>query len=374
MLMAGEASGDALGMELIEAMRVEKGELDVFGAGGMQMKSAGVDVEIDLTEHAVVGIWEAVRHYGKFKRFFNRLLNLAMEKQPDAIVCIDNPGFNLRFVRAIRERSSKTDWRPKIIYYISPQLWAWHESRVHQIERDVDLLLSIFPFEKEWYSKRAPGFPVEFVGHPLCDRYPDMDFNDPQQMSMPPKLLLLPGSRAKEVGRHLRVMVDAAKRIDAVPLIVLPNNSLVAQAKLHVPEISDWDIKVGGLPEALADSDLAIASSGTVTLECAWFRVPTVVLYKTSWITYFLGKLFLKVNHIAMPNLLAGREVFPEYIQRDASAENLAREADRFIHDSTRREQLCNQLGEIADSLGGKGAAERASKAVWRLVDDSIRI
>ncbi len=374
MLMAGEASGDTLGMELIEAMRVEKGELDVFGAGGMQMKSAGVDVVIDLTEHAVVGIWEAVRHYGKFKRFFNKLLNLAMEKQPDAIICIDNPGFNLRFVRAIRERSSKTDWRPKIIYYISPQLWAWHESRVHQIERDVDLLLSIFPFEKEWYSKRAPGFPVEFVGHPLCDRYPNMDIQDPQEMSNPPKLLLLPGSRAKEVGRHLRVMVDAAKRIDAVPLIVLPNNSLVAQAKLHVPEISDWEIKVGGLPEALAGSDLAIASSGTVTLECAWFRVPTVVLYKTSWITYFLGKLFLKVNHIAMPNLLAGCEVFPEYIQRDASAENLAREADRFIHDSTRREQLHSQLGKIADSLGGKGAAGRASKAVWRLVNDSIRI
>ena len=374
MLMAGEASGDTLAMELIEAMRAEKGELDAFGAGGIQMKKAGVDVAIDLTEHAVVGIWEAIRNYGKFKRFFNRLLNLAMEKQPDAIICIDNPGFNLRFVRAIRERSSKTDWRPKIIYYISPQLWAWHESRVHQIERDVDLLLSIFPFEKEWYSKRAPGLPVEFVGHPLCDRYPDMDFRDPQEISKPPKLLLLPGSRAKEVGRHLGVMVDAAKRVNATPLIVLPNNSLVAQAKLHVPEISDWDIRVGGLPEALAGSDLAIASSGTVTLECAWFRVPTVVLYKTSWITYFLGKLFLKVNHIAMPNLLAGCEVFPEYIQRDASAENLAREADRFIHDSTRREQLHSQLGKIADSLGGKGAAGRASKAVWRLVNDSIRI
>jgi lipid-A-disaccharide synthase len=338
------------------------------------MKKAGVDVAIDLTEHAVVGIWEAIRNYGKFKRFFNRLLDLAMEKQPDAIICIDNPGFNLRFVRAIRERSSKADWRPKIIYYISPQLWAWHESRVHQIERDVDLLLSIFPFEKEWYSKRAPGLPVEFVGHPLCDRYPDMDFRDPQEISKPPKLLLLPGSRAKEVGRHLGVMVDAAKRVNATPLIVLPNNSLVAQAKLHVPEISDWDIRVGGLPEALADSDLAIASSGTVTLECAWFRVPTVVLYKTSWITYFLGKLFLKVKHIAMPNLLAECEVFPEYIQRDASADNLAREASRFIHDSARRTQLHDQLGEIIDLLGRKGAAKRASKAVWRLVDDSVRV
>jgi lipid-A-disaccharide synthase len=122
MLMAGEASGDTLAMELFEAMRAEKGNLEVFGAGGSQMKKAGVDVAIDLTEHAVVGIWEAIRNYGKFKRFFNKLLDLAMERQPDAIICIDNPGFNLRFVRAIRERSSKTDWRPKIIYYVSPQL------------------------------------------------------------------------------------------------------------------------------------------------------------------------------------------------------------------------------------------------------------
>ena len=116
MLMAGEASGDTLAMELLEAMRAEKGDLEAFGAGGAQMKKAGVDVAIDLTEHAVVGIWEAIRNYGKFKRFFNKLLELAMERQPDAIISIDNPGFNLRFISAIRERSSKIDWRPKIFY------------------------------------------------------------------------------------------------------------------------------------------------------------------------------------------------------------------------------------------------------------------
>ena len=374
MLMAGEASGDTLAMELFEAMRAEKGNLEVFGAGGSQMKKAGVDVAIDLTEHAVVGIWEAISNYGKFKRFFNKLLDLAMERRPDAIICIDNPGFNLRFVRAIRERALRADWRPKIIYYISPQLWAWHESRVHQIARDVDLLLSIFPFEKEWYAKRAPGFPVEFVGHPICDRYPDLDFKESGKIGSPPRLLLLPGSRVIEVSRHLGVMVDAAKGIDATPLIVLPNDSLVAQAKLQVPEVSDWDIRVGGLHEILPDTDVAIASSGTVTLECAWFKVPTVVLYKTSWITYLLGKIFLKVKHIAMPNLLASREVFPEFIQREANAKNLAREAKIFIDGSDKREQTLVGLEEIAASLGGKGAASRASKAVWRLMDGPIQI
>ena len=374
MFMVGEASGETLAMELLEAMREENGSLEAFGAGGPQMKKAGVDVAIDLTEHAVVGIWEAICNYGKFKRFFNKLLDLAMERRPDAIICVDNPGFNLRFVRAIRERALRADWRPKIIYYISPQLWAWHESRVNQIARDVDLLLSIFPFEKEWYAKRAPGFPVEFVGHPICDRYPDLDYKESGKIGSPPRLLLLPGSRVIEVSRHLEVMVDAAKEIDATPLIVLPNDALVAHAKLQVPEVSDWDIRVGGLQEILLDTDVAIASSGTVTLECAWFKVPTVVLYKTSWITYLLGKLFLKVKHIAMPNLLASREVFPEFIQREANAQNLAREAKMFIDGSGKREQTLVDLEEIAASLGGKGAANRASKAVWRLMDEPIQV
>ncbi|SVC03196.1 uncharacterized protein METZ01_LOCUS256050, partial [marine metagenome] len=140
------------------------------------------------------------------------------------------------------------------------------------------------------------------------------------------------------------------------------------------PEVSDWDIRVGGLHEILPDTDVAIASSGTVTLECAWFKVPAVVLYKTSWITYLLGKLFLKVKHIAMPNLLASREVFPEFIQREANAKNLAREAKMFIDGSDKREQTLVGLEEIAASLGGKGAANRASKAVWRLMDESIQV
>ncbi len=277
-------------------------------------------------------------------------------------------------MRALRERSAGTDWRPLIIYYISPQLWAWHESRVHQITRDVDLLLSIFPFEKEWYAQRAPGFPVEFVGHPLCDRYPDLEFPAPGELNESPRLLLLPGSRAKEVSRHLGVMVEAAKQIDATPTIVLPDEALIAQAKLQVPEVADWDLRVGGLEEALLEADLAIASSGTVTLECAWFRVPTVVLYKTSWITYLCGRLFVKVKHIAMPNVLAGREVFPEFIQRQANAENLARETRHFLEVRERRIQLRTELDEIAKSLGGKGAADRAAKAIGRLTAESVRV
>ena len=369
MLMAGETSGDTLAVELLEALRNESGEVEAFGAGGPKMQAAGVDLAIDLTEHAVVGIWEAVRNYGKFKGFFDDLLDLAFERKPEAIICIDNPGFNLRFVRALRQRAAGTNWRPRIIYYISPQLWAWHSSRVHQIARDVDLLLSIFPFEKDWYAQRAPGLPVEFVGHPLCDRYPDVEFREPDELHDPPRLLLLPGSRAKEISRHLPVMAAAARKLDAEPMIVFPNESLAAQARLLTPAVADWDLRIGGLHEALTEADVAIASSGTVTLECAWFRVPTVVLYKTSWITYLLGRLFVKVKHIAMPNVLAEREVFPEFIQRAATPKNLAREANRFLEDTARRKALRTDLNQIAQTLGQKGAAPRAAKAVARLLE-----
>jgi lipid-A-disaccharide synthase len=369
MFMVGEASGDTLAVELLEAMREEGREVDAFGAGGPKMKKAGVDLVIDLTEHAVIGIWEAIRNYRKFKGFFDQLLDLALKEKPKAIICIDNPGFNLRFVKAIRKAAAGSDWNPKIIYYISPQLWAWHSSRVRQISEDVDLLLSIFPFEKDWYAKRAPGFPVEFVGHPLCDRYPDLTFRDPKSLHEPRRLLLLPGSRAKEISRHLPIMVHAVKGIEADPMIILPNESLAAQARLLVPEVADWDIQIGNLEGAVGRADVAIASSGTVTLECAWFRVPTVVLYRTSWITYLLGKLFIKVKHIAMPNVLAEREVFPEFIQSEATPVNLIREANRYLDDANRRLQLREELDVIADSLGGKGASRRAARCVIRLLD-----
>ena len=368
MFMVGETSGDTLAVELLEAMRQAGQTVEPFGAGGPKMKSAGVELEIDLTEHAVIGIWEAIRNYGKFKGFFDQLLQLALDRKPDAVICIDNPGFNLRFVRALRKATAGGDWQPKIIYYISPQLWAWHESRVHQIAADVDQLLAIFPFEKVWYAERAPELPVDFVGHPLVDRYPDLEFRDPKSQQRPRKLLLLPGSRTKEISRHLPVMARAVAAVDAEPMMVLSNESLAAQAKLLVPEVADWDLRIGGLHQALTEADVAIASSGTVTLECAWFRVPTVVLYKTSWITYLLGRLFVKVKHIAMPNVLAGREVFPEFIQREANEENLAREANRFFDDVGRRLELREELDVIADSLGERGAAGRAAESVGRLL------
>ena len=369
MIIAGEASGDTLGAELVKALRrtpaCERSEF--FGAGGPKLAAAGVELAFDLAAHAVVGIWEVLKNYGKFKGFFEHLLKLALERKPDAIVLIDYPGFNLRFIKALRERSAGGTWRPKIIYYVSPQIWAWHESRVFQISRDVDLMLAIFPFEKAWYRERVPTFPVEFVGHPLIDRYAGQTFSSKQRNDV----LLLPGSRVRELKKHLPVMVEAVnemrKTVQFTCRMVLPAESLRELAKTLAP-LDGIEVQVGELAGALGKARVAIASSGTVTMECAYFRVPTVVLYRTSWSTHALGRRFIKVKYLAMPNLLAGEQVYPEFIQDQATAPNLAAAALELMRDEKRRAVIQAKLDSVIGSLGETGASDRAARFISDLI------
>jgi lipid-A-disaccharide synthase len=386
LMIAGEASGDTLGAELIDAIRRQPGgdEIDFIGAGGPKMEAAALRPEFDLSEHAVVGIWEVLKNYFKFRRLFRHLFELATRREPDAIVLIDYPGFNLRFAKAIRRHNSQGDgafreWQPKIVCYVSPQLWAWKEGRVHAIARNIDLMLSIFPFEKEWYAERVPAFAVEFVGHPLVDRFP---LAKPDEKSMPldpdlfteqPTVLLLPGSRRREIDKHLLVMLEAAvifsEKIKTRLRMVLPSDEMLALARRHIPTGIEIDLQVGGLAKALGQASIAIASSGTVTMECAWFRVPTVVLYKTSPLTHALGRALLKVPHLAMPNLLAGEELFPEFIQSAANADNLAEASLRLLRDKAERTRILNGLDQVAAQLGEPGAATRAAQAVLGTLD-----
>jgi lipid-A-disaccharide synthase len=379
MLIAGEASGDTLGAELVHAFQriaasqfPKQGNWNFFGAGGRKMQSAGVDIDFDLTEHAVVGVWEVLKNYPKFKKFFDRLLHLALVEKPDVIVLIDYPGFNLRFAKTLRQIANRTAnkvWNPKIVYYVSPQIWAWHESRVHQIARDIDLLLSIFPFEKRWYAERVPSFKVEFVGHPLVDRFKEKDLTQPRPKEGKPNLVVLPGSRVRELNKHLPVICNALALLkpdlDFTATLVVPNGGLekLARQLLTFP----MEIQVGNLAEALQKADAAIASSGTVTMECAFFQVPTVVIYKTSWSTYQLGKRFIKVSHIAMPNLLAGKSIFPELIQNRASPAGIHAEIRKLLCDQNIRNTIQTQLVEVRKALGPSGASERAAEAILKM-------
>jgi lipid-A-disaccharide synthase len=375
MLIAGETSGDLLASELVSALREKLPDAKFFGAGGVKMSAAGVDLAFDMTRHAVTGITDVLKNIFKFRRMFKQLLALAIEHQPDAIIGVDYGGFNLRFGHAIKQyvRKNPGTWNPKIIQFVSPQVWASRPGRANRLEADYDLLLSIFPFEKDWYAQRTPKLRVAFVGHPMLDRERKLEtkIQNPEtgKDKDTPTVLLLPGSRKSELQRHLPPMAGALKMIrEKLPAVkvkmVLPNDALSQLAKSLGTNV---EIQIGHLPDALTRADVAIASTGTVTMECAFFGVPTVTLYKTSWLTYQIAKHLITVKSLTMPNLLAAETVYPEFIQYDATPENLAGAALELLRDQTRRGKIKAQLEKIISSLGEPGATKRAATAVLSL-------
>jgi lipid-A-disaccharide synthase len=397
MLIAGEASGDLLAAELVSALRGKLPDATFFGAGGAKMSAAGVELAFDLTQHSVIGISDVLKKYFTFRRLFNQLLALAIERQPDVVIGVDYGGFNLRFGQAVKayvRNNPFSKWNPKIVQFVSPQVWASRPGRADKLARDYDLLLSIFPFEKAWYAQRVPSLRVEFVGHPMIGRFTNNDLRfarreteargsrgdeaQTKEKIEPPhlgcyesKILLLPGSRKSELQRHLPVMIEALKKIQeklpaAKAKMVLPNPSLVTLAKSLG---ASMEIQIGELPWALAEADVAIASTGTVTMECAFFGVPVVTLYKTSWLTYQIAKRIVTVKSLTMPNLLAGETVYPEFIQHDATPENLSRATLELLQDESRRTKIKSQLAKIISSLGEPGAAGRAAEAILSLFD-----
>ena len=397
MLVAGEASGDMLGAELVQALRHEINEAAApptwdyqplytsfeprfFGAGGPRMAAAGVELAVDMTAHSVIGFSAVFKELLKFRRLLHQLRSLALERQPDAIVCVDFGGFNRRFAHTIREYVRTRadwfhDWSPKIIQYVSPQVWGSREGRAYAMARDLDLLLCTFAFEKDWYAKRVPRLPVEFVGNPIVERYGPAR---PRPLfaasgaSSSPCVLLLPGSRPGEVAAHLPVLADAARRIAATRKanfkMVFPDESLLEQFKPLERQVAGLEIQIGRLDEALRAADVALTKSGTIALECAYFGVPAVVFYKTSLVNYLVAKSIAKVKFIAMPNLLANEPVFPEFVQRAATGENLARAALELLDDSARRARIQARLAEIVAMLGCPGASRRAARAILRLL------
>ena len=382
MLIAGEASGDLLAAELVSALRGQLPGAKFFGAGGTAMAAAGVELAFDLTQHSVVGFTDVVRNYFKFRQLFNQLLTLALERKPDAIIGVDFGGFNLRFGHAIRQYTREnpfSKWNPRIVQFVSPQVWASRPGRAKLLEADYDLLLSIFPFEKDWYARRAPKLRVEFVGHPMVGRFTNDDLRFTRRttattafVNRQPKILLLPGSRTSELKRHLPVMLDALEFIqgklpEAGARMVLPNPALQKlAARLSAPP-PNVEIRVGNLPEFLAQADIAIASTGTVTMECAFFGVPAVTLYQTSWVNFEIARRIVTVKWATMPNILANEEVYPEFIQNTATPGNIAGAALELLQNESRRRKIKLQLANIVSSLGSPGATGRAATAILNL-------
>lgn len=406
MLIAGEPSGDTLAAELAGALRqkVIASSLDssadaqplrtalaprFFGAGGPKMAAAGVELAFDLTQHSLIGIADVIRKFFQFQRMFHQLLRLAIERQPDVIIGVDYGGFNLRFGKAIKEyvrrhRREFTPWNPKLVQFVSSQVWASRPARAYTLAENYDLILSIFPFEKDWYALRVPKLRVEFVGHPMVERMHLAGTRSTASQASEttngggaaaehfPTVLLLPGSRANEVRRHWPVVTGAFEllRRELPTLrgrVVLPNNALAQSVRAFVVP-QGLELQVSGLHEALAGADLALTKSGTITMECAFHSVPAVVFYKTSWPEYLIAKQILSVKYLAMPNLLADEEIYPEFVQGSATPERISRAGLELLRDEVRRRTLKTQLARVLASLGGTGATHRAAAAILSLL------
>jgi lipid-A-disaccharide synthase len=317
------------------------------------MQAAGLDLVLDLTQHAVVGLIEALKHYRQYRRLFFQLLAEAERRRPAAVVLVDFPGFNLRFARAIKERLPAT----KVIYYISPQVWAWHSSRARQIERHVDLMLTIFPFEKAWYAAHAPQLRVEFVGHPFVDTLR----RDPAAQREDDLVLLLPGSRAHEVAHIFPILT---KVMDLFPPHIRFVAAAVDERTARMMQHPRLKVEIGSAHRWMQRAQLAIAASGTATMELAYFGCPMVVLYHVNWITYLIGKMVIRVKWISMPNLIANREIVPEFIQEAAQPAVVAAAARELLPAGPRRAAMEQALAAVVASLGPPGASARAAQLI----------
>lgn len=376
MIVAGEASGDHHAAALVRALREADPQRTVgfFGATGPLMRAAGVESVVRTDDLSILGLVEIGSALPKFWRAFKLLKRTAIERKPDTVILVDWPDFNLKLARALHRRGLK------IIYYISPQLWAWRGYRARSIERNVDLLLSILPFEKDWYADRGID-QVEYVGHPLAGevraRYDRSEFCRQMKLnSKLPIISLLPGSRRKELERILPPMLEAAALISArhpevqFVVVVAPGRTsdeirAIVRAQRATPEPlpSCLHIVSGQSREALAASDAAAIASGTATLEAALLGTPMVVVYKESLINWHtLGRL-ITVDHYGLVNLVAGERVATELMQDDLNGERLANELLSLL-DKRTNDDARTRLRDVVHQLGDEGASQRAADLV----------
>jgi len=374
MIVAGEASGDLHGATLVAALHAAEPQARCFGVGGDRMAAAGVEILYHMRHLAVVGFAEVLWHLRDVRRALNLLTRVASTQRIDAVVLLDYPDFNLTLARRLRRAVPEVP----IVYYISPQIWAWRSGRVRSISRLVDTMLVILPFEEEIYA--SAGVEVEFVGHPLLDVAESSSDREEfaARHGIPAAarwIGLLPGSRHVEVDRLLPHMLGAAELLDqdAECAFLVPLSSSVERdvyERMFRALGSDMAARVYPISNdyyaTLQHCELAAVCSGTATLEAALMDTPSVVVYRTSWLTYNLAKSLVHVRDMALVNLIAGRRVVPELLQHEVTAERIAGELRLFLQEDERRQEVRTALAEVRESLGSAGASERAAQAVLR--------
>ncbi len=372
MIVAGEASGDRHAAHLVDALRERVADLEVFGSGGDEMAARGADLLVHARDVAIIGVPEVVRGFRRLLNAFNTLRTAAVERRPDAVILVDWPEFNLRLATKLHAAGLR------VIYYISPQVWAWREGRVNRIRRDVERMLVIFPFEEAFYARH--GVDAEFVGNPLAGevapRGSRESFCAAHGLDPARELLaVLPGSRRKEIAYNLPVIVGAIEqlRVERPGLqFVLPLASTVDRAQVAAivePVAESVALVEGDTYSAVGHADFAVVASGTATLETALLGTPLVVIYRVSGLNYALHKPLIKIDTFGMVNLIAGKRIAPELIQKDCTPERIAAEVLAYLEHPDRLATMRSELAEIRAKLDfAGGASRRAADAVLRIL------
>jgi lipid-A-disaccharide synthase len=371
LISAGEASGDLYAAGLAEALGRRLPGCEFFGCAGPRMRAAGVRAVVDAADLAVVGLVEVVRHIPRIYGEFRKIAKAAERERPEVAILTDSPDFHLPLARRLKRLGVP------VIYFVAPQVWAWRKGRLAAMRRRIDRLLCIFPFEEEFF--RARGIEATYVGHPLSTllrpRFSRGEFLARHGLAAErPLVALLPGSRRGEAARHLPALIDAARRIGqeqpAAFVLALPGGGFaaladfrerIAAASIQVVEGETWDV--------LAHAEVALAASGTVTIEAALLGTPMVTFYRVAPLTWLVGKPLVDVPFYSMVNLVAGRAVVPELMQNEVRGERLAAEALRLLRDPAARGQMRSELQKVAARLSGiESPLERAAGLVAEFV------
>ncbi len=362
-ISAGDPSGDIAGSLLLRQLQQKKNDFEFFGLGGSRMRALGQKQSVDGKELAVLGFWEVAKRFFFFKKLMNEIIDSIIEEKPKVIILIDYPGFNLRLAQKIKKLNIP------IIYYISPQVWAWNSGRIFKLKKLVDYMLLILPFESKIYDEI--GVKNRFVGHYLFDdiesKYIKASYNAESNL-----ILLMPGSRPQEVQRMLPTMIKTAENLAQSGNWKFVIAGVGGDIDYH-SYINDSaipiDIIFGSTRELITDSRLVITSSGTATLETGIIGRPMVVIYKTGWLTYQIARRLVKLDKIALINIVGGKRIVPELIQNNASPENIIKATGQFLKNNELAAKTVNELNEITDTLGGAGTSARAAEVILELIN-----
>lgn len=371
MIIAGETSGDMHGAKLVKAMREKDESIFFYGIGGNSLRKAGVKIIFDSSEIAVVGITEIFSKIFNIYKAATTVKNLLRTLRPNILILIDFPDFNLHIASVAKKL------KIPVFYYISPQIWAWRSKRINKIAKLVNHMAVILPFEENYYKKHK--IPATFVGHPLLDN----DFicaNKTFSSETPHVVGLLSGSRLKEIERHLPIMMDSAriilKKIKTAKFIVSIAPSI---KRKHIEKLverhenaPEFEIVEYGVDKIFERCSVVVAVSGTVTLEAAIAGVPTVIIYKVSPLSYWLGNKLIKIKYIGLANLIADCKIMPELVQNQASPENIANQVFAMLNDVNGLKKLSDKLLNVKKALGESGASKRAADIALKTLNNHL--